>query len=68
MLRDKINDAVKAAMKAQDKPRLSTLRLITAAIKYAEIDAQMAQKPDLGDEDVVGLMQKMIKAMTTPMQ
>ena len=61
MLRDKINDAVKTAMKAHDKLRLSTLRLVNAAIKNAEIEAQMAQKPALTDEDIVGLMQKMIK-------
>jgi uncharacterized protein len=61
VLRDKINDAVKIAMKAQDKLRLSTLRLVNAAIKNAEIEAQMTQKPALADDDIVGLMQKMVK-------
>ena len=61
MLRDKINDSVKTAMKAQDKLRLSTLRLVNAAIKNADIDAQMTQKPAPSDDDIVGLMQKMIK-------
>ena len=61
MLRDKINDSVKTAMKAQDKLRLSTLRLVNAAIKNADIDAQMTQKPAPTDDDILGLMQKMIK-------
>jgi uncharacterized protein YqeY len=61
VLREKINDAVKTAMKAQDKLRLSTLRLVNAAIKNAEIEAQMTHKPALGDDDIVSLMQKMIK-------
>ena len=61
MLRDKINDSVKTAMKAQDKLRLSTLRLVNAAIKNADIDAQMTQKPAPTDDDILALMQKMIK-------
>ena len=60
-LRDQINEAVKGAMKAQEKLRLSTLRLVNAAIKNADIEAQMTQKPALTDADVVALMQKMIK-------
>jgi len=60
VLRDKINDSVKTAMKAQDKPRLSTLRLVNAAIKNAEIEAERAGKT-LSDDDILGLMQKMIK-------
>ena len=60
MLRDKINDSVKTAMKAQDKPRLSTLRLVNAGIKNAEIEAERAGKT-LSDDDILGLMQKMIK-------
>jgi len=60
VLRDKINYSVKTAMKAQDKPRLSTLRLINAAIKNADIEAERAGKT-LSDDDILGLMQKMIK-------
>ena len=48
-------------MKAQDKVRLSTLRLVNAAIKNADIEAEMAKKPGLTDDDILGLMQKMIK-------
>ena len=60
MLRDEINESVKTAMKAQDKPRLSALRLINAAIKNAEIDAERGGKK-LSDEDMLGILQKMIK-------
>ena len=61
MLRDQINDAVKAAMKSQDKLRLSTLRLVNAAIKNADIEARGAGKDALADGDILGLLQKLIK-------
>ena len=60
MLRNEINDSVKAAMKAQDKPRLGTLRLMNAAIKNADIEAERAGK-SLAEEDLLSLLQKMIK-------
>jgi uncharacterized protein YqeY len=60
VLRDKINESVKAAMKAQDKPRLATLRLMNAAIKNADIEVERAGK-SLGEDDLLGLLQKMIK-------
>ena len=61
MLREQINDAVKAAMKSQDKLRLSTLRLVNAAIKNADIEARGAGKDALADADILGLLQKLIK-------
>jgi uncharacterized protein len=61
VLRDDINAAVKEAMKARDERRVSTLRLVNAAIKNAEIDAERAGKSGLSDDDVLGLLQKMIK-------
>ena len=60
MLREKINAGTKAAMKSGDKLRLSTLRLASAAIKNAEIEARTAGK-QLTDDDLLGLLQKMIK-------
>ncbi len=60
MLRDKINAGMKEAMKSGDKLRLSTLRLVNAAIKNAEIEARTAGK-QFGDEDLLGLLQKMVK-------
>jgi hypothetical protein len=60
MLREKINDGLKAAMKSGDKLRISTLRLVNAAIKNAEIEARTASK-ELSGDDLLGLLQKMIK-------
>lgn len=60
MLRDTINNALKHAMKARDERRVSTLRLANAAIQNAEIEAERSGKK-LADEDVLGIMQKMIK-------
>jgi uncharacterized protein len=60
MLRQQVNDSVKIAMKAGDKARLSTLRLINAAIQSAEIEAERAGKT-LADGDLPSLLQKMIK-------
>jgi uncharacterized protein len=61
MLRDKINDGMKEAMKSQDKLRTSTLRLVNAAIKNADIEARTAGKQPLTDDEVMSLMQKLIK-------
>jgi uncharacterized protein len=60
MLRERINDGVKEAMKSGDKLRVSTLRLVNAAIKNAEIEARTANK-QFGDDELLGLLQKMIK-------
>jgi len=40
VLRDEINTALKGAMKARDERRVSTLRLINAALQNADIEAQ----------------------------
>jgi hypothetical protein len=60
VLRDRINEGTKQAMKSGDKLRLSTLRLVSAAIKNAEIEARTSGKA-LTDDDLLGLLQKMIK-------
>ncbi len=61
-LRDQINAALKAALKEQKKTRLSTLRLISAAIKDREI-AGRAGNGDKGvnDGDILEILAKMIK-------
>lgn len=59
-MRARINEAVKAAMKSGDKPRLATLRMITAAIKDREL-AQVAGSEPIGDADVIAILQKMVK-------
>jgi uncharacterized protein len=61
VLRDEINTALKEAMKARDERRVSTLRLVNAAITNADIEAQLQGKPVLADDGVRGLLQKMIK-------
>jgi len=53
----RINEDVKTAMRSKDKPRLATLRLITAAIKQKEVDERIT--PD--DEQVLIILEKMIK-------
>jgi uncharacterized protein YqeY len=61
MLRDDINNALKAAMKAKNERAVSTLRMVNAALKNADIEARGAGKPPLGDAEVLPLLQKMIK-------
>jgi len=61
MLRDDINNALKAAMKAQEARRVSTLRMVNSAIKNADIEARGAGKGPLGDDELNALMAKMIK-------
>ena len=59
MLRDDINNALKEAMKASDKRRVSTLRLINAEILKRETSA--AERTTLGDAEILEVMGKMIK-------
>ena len=61
VLRDEINTALKDAMKARDEKRVSALRLINAAIKNAEIEAQLRGRESLAQEELLALLQKMIK-------
>jgi len=60
VLREQINESIKSAMKSKDKQRLSTLRLVSSAIKYAEIEAERTGKT-LSNDDILSLLQKMIK-------
>ena len=61
MLRDDINTALKDAMKARDERRVSTLRLVNAAVKNADIEARGQGKGPLTDDELPSLLQKMIK-------
>ena len=61
MLRDNINNALKDAMKARDERRVSTLRLMNAAIKNGDIEARGAGKEPLGEPELLSLFQKLIK-------
>ena len=56
-LKDRINDDMKAAMKAKDAERLGAIRLLNAAIKQKEVDERVT----LDDAAVVGIVDKMLK-------
>lgn len=60
-MRERINNDVKTAMKAGEKERVATLRLINAAIKSADIEAETSGKKALSDADLVGVLSKMVK-------
>lgn len=60
-MRARITDDVKTAMKSGDKPRLATLRLITAAIKDREIGVGGQPPTDVGEAELVQILQKMVK-------
>jgi uncharacterized protein len=61
MLRDDINNALKEAMKAKNERAVSTLRMVNATLKNADIEARGSAKPALVDADVLSILQKMIK-------
>jgi uncharacterized protein len=61
VIRDDINNALKEAMKARDERRVSTLRLVNSTLKNADIEARGQGKEPLGDDGVLGVLQKMIK-------
>ena len=56
-LKDQLNDAMKAAMKARDDLRLSTVRLVRATVKNSEID----QKRELDDQGVIEVISMLAK-------
>lgn len=60
-MREKINDDLKTAMKAGDKDRVGTLRLINAAIKSADIEARPSGKDKISDSDILSVLAKMVK-------
>ncbi|MBL8566909.1 MAG: GatB/YqeY domain-containing protein [Hyphomicrobiaceae bacterium] len=66
-MRDRIQQATKDAMKSGDKRRLSTLRLVSAAIKDRDIAARVDEKGHatgrdrIDDAEILQLLQKMIR-------
>jgi hypothetical protein len=56
-LKDTITEDVKAAMRASEKEKLSTLRMLQAAIKQREVDERIS----LDDAQVISVVEKMIK-------
>ena len=56
-LKERITEDMKAAMRASDKERLSTIRMVQAAIKQREVDERIT----LDDAQVVAVLEKMVK-------
>ncbi|MCR4377787.1 MAG: GatB/YqeY domain-containing protein [Rhodospirillales bacterium] len=62
MLRSRISEALKAAMKAKEAIALSTVRLIQAALKDRDIAARSKGNMNgIGDEEILSMLQSMIK-------
>jgi uncharacterized protein YqeY len=61
VLRDEINAALRAAMKARDQTRVDALRLVNSAIQSAEIEASRQGKAALTDAEVLAILQKLIR-------
>jgi uncharacterized protein len=56
-LKSRITEEMKAAMRARESARLSTIRLLLAAIKQKEVDERI----ELSDADIVSIIERMIK-------
>ena len=62
MIRDSIKQALTGAMKAGDKPRVGTLRLVQSELKNRDIELRGAKDAPADDDVIVtGVLQKMIK-------
>jgi uncharacterized protein len=62
MIRERFAGDLKEAIKARDTKRVSTLRLITAAIKDRDIAARTEDNTDgVGDADILAILAKMIR-------
>ncbi len=60
-MREKLADAMKDAMKAKDTRRLSTVRLILAAIKDRDIATRAPGHEQVSDDEILQILAKMIK-------
>ncbi len=62
MLRERLGDALKAAMKAEEKHKVCTLRLILAAIKDRDIASRAeVESNGIADEEILRLLAKMVR-------
>jgi len=62
MLRDKLNEAMKDAMRARDTAALGTIRLILAKLKEVDIASRTeANRAGVADDRILSMMQGMIK-------
>ncbi|HEY8564968.1 MAG TPA: GatB/YqeY domain-containing protein [Beijerinckiaceae bacterium] len=60
-MRERFTEELKVAMRSGDKRRLGTIRLIQAALKDKDIEARGAGKGQATEEEILALLQKMIK-------
>ena len=61
-MRTRLNEALKTAMKQKDAARLSTLRLITAAIKDRDIAKRgEGEGAEVTDDEILAILGKMVK-------
>jgi uncharacterized protein len=60
-LRTQFTDEMKIAMKAGEKERLAAIRLIISELKNKDVEARTAGKTEASDDELMGMMQKMIK-------
>jgi uncharacterized protein YqeY len=56
-LKERIQDDMKAAMRAKDAARLSAIRLLLAAMQQKEVD----ERQPLADADALGIIEKMLR-------
>ncbi len=62
MFRSRLNESLKEAMKAKEASRVSTLRLILAALKDRDIAARTKGESDgIGEDEILEMLQKMVK-------
>jgi len=61
MLREKLTESMKDAMKAKDSRRLSTVRLIQSAVKDRDIANRGVGKDAATDDEILQILQKMVK-------
>jgi uncharacterized protein YqeY len=60
-LLDRVNTQLKESALKQDKDKVLTLRLIISALKDKEIEKRGSKDPSIKDEDVIGVLNKMLK-------
>ena len=61
MFRDRFSSDLKDAMRAGEKLRVSTIRLMTSAVKSADIEARPSGKSPIDDTAIINVLAKMIK-------
>ncbi|MBL8670215.1 MAG: GatB/YqeY domain-containing protein [Alphaproteobacteria bacterium] len=61
MLREQLNEAYKAAMKAKEQKSVGTLRLINAALKDRDIAVRPEGRERLTDDEILEMLAKMIR-------